>query len=45
MLNPHYAGYFYVLHSSPIVIQITCKITVIGKYLQAEWKAVWIQIS
>ena len=42
--NPCHAESFYVLHSSPIFILITCSVPVIiSMYtLEAEWKTVWI---
>ena len=44
-VNPYHAGYFKVLHSSPIFIQLACSIPVISMYLQAGLKTVWILIS
>ena len=43
--NPYHAGYFYVLHSSPIFAYLKCSIPAIGVHLKAEWKIVWILIS
>ena len=38
--NPCYAEYFYVLHSSPIFILLTCSIPRISIYFQSQWKTV-----
>ena len=37
-LNTYHPEYFYVLHSSPIFILITCSILVVKIYCQIEWK-------
>ena len=37
-------GYLYVLHSSPIVILLTCSIPDISMYFLSEMKTVWILI-
>ena len=36
--NPCPAEYFYVLHSSPIIIMLICSIPVVCKHFQSEWK-------
>ena len=42
--NPYHTEYFYVLHSSPIHILLTCSIPVVSMYFQSEWKTVWILV-
>ena len=39
-----HAEYFYVLHSSPIFILLTCTKSVVSMYFHSEWKTVWILI-
>ena len=39
-----HADYLYVLHSSLIIILLTCRISVVRLYFQSEWKIVWILI-
>ena len=44
IINHCHAEYFYVLHSFPISILLTCSILVVSMYFQSEWKTVWILI-
>ena len=43
-VNPYYAEYFKVLHSSPIFILLACSIPVVSMCFHTEWKTVWILI-
>ena len=44
MDNFGHAEYLYLLHFSPIFIQLTCSIPVVSTCFQSEWKAMWILI-
>ena len=44
-VNPCHAEYLYVLHSSLIIILLTCRIPVVNLYFQSDWKTVRILIG